>query len=209
MSFLSFPVLLLASFLAGSIPSAWIAVRLLKGQNISELGSGNPGATNVFRVAGWKAALPVFLVDFMKGFLPVFLASSGMLPRFWNLSSSTVALAAGTASVLGHVFSPWMRFRGGKGVATGAGMFTALSPPSAIVCALVFSAVLGLSRRMSLASLSAAVALPVSLFVLPRMLGEMPDYAVFVFGSAISLGVFLRHRRNISKLIQGLEAPLF
>jgi len=148
----------LASWLTGSIPGAYVMCRLMKGADIRTLGSGNAGATNAYRVLGLKGAVPALLVDFFKGFLPVFL----VLRSGYNfvLPVMPVALLAGAAAFTGHLFPVYIGFRGGKGVATGAGIMTALQPLLFPVCLGVFLPVFLVTRKMSLASLCTAVSLP-------------------------------------------------
>ncbi len=198
-------LLLVFSFLAGSIPSAYIAGRLAGKGDIRKLGSGNPGATNAYRVLGLRWALPVVLADFFKGFVPVAVALVGVSPAF----SPRVAALAGAAAVAGHMVTPWLSFRGGKGVATGAGAFTAFMPLLFPVCLAVFIAVLGLSRRMSLASLCASLALPVAFVSLTIAAGARIDPVVTIIVISVPVAVLTAHAGNIARLRDGTEPRLF
>lgn len=199
--------LLVFSFLMGSLPTAYLAVRLGGRGDIRALGSGNVGATNAFRVLGLKGAIPVSLIDFAKGVLPVLLALR--LPPYPGIPERMLALFCGSAAVLGHVFSPFMGFRGGKGVATGAGVMTALYPPLFPACIAVFAVSLAWSRRASLASLITAAALPLWYYALPRWLSDPFDPAVFIFTLAVAGFIVFSHRKNIRALLTGAEKRVF
>ena len=188
------------AYLSGSIPSAHIAGRL-RGIDLRQHGSGNLGATNVARVLGWKTGLVVFLVDVLKGALPVALLP-GMItssrPDLW-------ALVFGVAAIMGHVRPIFLLGKGGgKGVATAAGVFLALAWLPLLVTQIVFFAVIYSTRYMSLASLSAALTLPVALLVWTHD----PTSPVFLASIPIVVFVFWNHRANIGRLRRG-EEPKF
>lgn len=203
-----FVLTLILSALAGSIPTSYIAGKLILNEDIRSMGSGNAGATNVFRVLGPKVALPVFLIDFCKGFIPVlcilFLGSQN-----WPLTTLHTALLAGSLSFLGHVFSPFIGFRGGKGMATGAGVFSALVPFSVPICLFVFALVFMVSRRVSLASLSASVVLPLAYVGIGIVSGTVLDPFLLAASILVPCVVIIRHRKNIINLSKGEERPLF
>jgi acyl phosphate:glycerol-3-phosphate acyltransferase len=183
----------LIAFLLGSLPFGhWLA--LARGVDLREQGSGNTGATNVGRVLGKKWGIFVFVLDLGKGWIAVALAKSvGNLPETWSVTVGVIA-------VLGHVFSPWLGFRGGKGVATSAGILIGLAPWVALGVALVWFLTFQMSRTVSVASLCAATAFPLFVFWL------MPEQKVFQW---ISIGmtvlVWFRHRDNLKRLFQGKE----
>lgn len=187
--------LILLAYLLGSIPtSLWLA-RYVKRVDLRTWGSGNLGATNLYRAAGFGLALIAVTVDIGKGFVPAryFAALDGV-------DAPQLALAYGVAAVLGHIFSVWARFYGGKGVATGAGVFLALAPLAVglglvVWCALVFTV-----RIASLASLTAATALP----ALVWLTGHRAD---FVFWASLPIAglVWWTHRSNIRRLLAGEE----
>ena len=188
------PVLyVLTAFFLGSLPFGhWLA--LARGVDLREQGSGNTGATNVGRVLGKKWGIFVFVLDLGKGWIAVALAKSvGNLPETWSVT-------VGDFAVLGHVFSPWLGFRGGKGVATSAGILIGLAPWVALGVALVWFLTFQMSRTVSVASLCAATAFPLFVFWL------MPEQKVFQW---ISIGmtvlVWFRHRDNLKRLFQGKE----
>lgn len=203
-----FALALLLSALAGSIPTAYIVGKLVLKEDIRTLGSGNAGATNVLRVMGPKAALPVFFIDFCKGFIPV-LCILIFGSNDWPLSPLHTALIAGVLSFLGHVYSPFIGFRGGKGMATGAGVFSALVPFSSLVCLLIFVVVFLISRRASVASLAASVTLPLALVGIVIIRGTVLDPFLLVASIIIPCAVIIRHRKNILNLLKGEERPLF
>jgi glycerol-3-phosphate acyltransferase PlsY len=187
-------LLLGASYLVGSIPASYIAGRLARGIDLREHGSGNLGATNTFRVLGAKVAAPVMLFDVFKGFAPAWL-----FPR-WDASPDwRWALAYGAAAIVGHVFSLYMRFRGGKGVATGAGVFLALAPLAVGVAFAVWVVTLRLGRMVSLASILAA------LTVVPLLWATGAPLEARVLGVAIAAFIVFSHRANVGRILRGEE----
>jgi len=190
-------VALVLSYLSGSIPFAAIAGKL-RGVDLRKHGSGNLGATNVFRVLGWKIGIAVFLADALKGALPVFF----LPPRIVSPRDPVVwAIACGIAAIAGHVRPIFLGLRkGGKGVATAAGVFFALAPiPMAITFAVFVGVVLG-TGYVSLGSLISAIVLPGLLLV---TLG--PKTPLFIVSVVIALFVFWTHRTNIGRLRRGEE----
>ena len=183
------------SYLLGSIPTGYLFVRLAGRKDIRDFGSRSTGATNVLRVGGWKKALPVAVVDVLKGFLAVFLAAR-------ITADPAFAAACGLIAVVGHCFPVWIGFRGGKGVATALGAFAAMSPAACAASAGLFLLVVGLTRFVSLGSLLAALAFPA--IVLAR---GGPGAAAGV-GLAVAALVVLRHRGNIARLRAGTERRL-
>lgn len=183
----------LIAFFLGSLPfGQWLA--LVRGVDLRSQGSGNTGATNVGRVLGKKWGIFVFVLDLGKGWIAVALAQRiGNLPETWSVT-------VGVFAVLGHVFSPWLGFRGGKGVATSAGILIGLAPWVALGVALIWFLTFQMSRTVSIASLCAATAFPLFVFWL------MPEQKVFQW---ISIGmtvlVWFRHRDNLKRLFQGKE----
>jgi glycerol-3-phosphate acyltransferase PlsY len=192
------PALALAlSYAAGSLPFAWLAGRAA-GVDLRQQGSGNLGATNVFRVLGWKVGVAVFLADAMKGALPVLL----LAPRIESPVDPTLwAIACGVAAIAGHVRPLFLRFRkGGKGVATAAGVFFALAPVPMLVTFAVFVAVVLASGYVSLGSLLSAVVLPSLLLVTQGTRSPL-----FVVSLVVAAFVFWTHRANIGRLRRGEE----
>jgi glycerol-3-phosphate acyltransferase PlsY len=183
-----------AAYLLGSVPSSYLAGRWARGIDLREHGSGNLGATNSFRVLGARVAAPVMVADVLKGFLPVLL-----FPRWDGRGVLGWTLAYGAAAILGHVFSLYMRFRGGKGVATATGVFLALAPKAVLPAVAVWLVVLWLSRMVSLASITAAVALVVALALTEVRL------PVLALGVAVAIFVLYAHRSNIRRILRGEE----
>lgn len=207
---------LVLAYLAGAIPFAYLAGRITKGIDLREHGSGNLGATNVYRVLGWKVALIVFLLDVAKGALP-----AGLLP--WSVDTRMLTLPApagvpqsnlwailfGVAAILGHWKPVWMLFRGGgKGVATATGVFLALAPVPLLVAFATFVTVLRLSGFVSLGSITAAAVLPVALVAQHLVRGEPLTDPVLWIAILIALFVFYTHRANIARLRRGEEPKM-
>ncbi len=193
------PFLLLAlAYGAGATPTSLWLGKAVYGVDLRTKGSGNLGGTNALRVLGWKAALPVILVDIGKGWLPVW-----YFPQIQSgTSSSTWALAYGGAAVLGHVFSFWLKFKGGKGIATSAGVLLGLAPVALAVCVGVWLGVVSLTRIVSLASLSAALTLPAVVYFYPEREGP----SLLWFAGGICVFVVWSHRSNIKRLVRGEES---
>ncbi len=187
-------VLLACSYLLGGIPTSFLVARVARGIDLRQHGSGNLGATNAFRVLGWKGATPIFLVDIAKGFAPAF-----FFPAWDGAAASGWAFAYGALAIAGHVFSPYVGFRGGKGVATGAGVFLALAPVAVAIGTLIWIGLVATTGYVSLASMTAAVAIPV---VIAFTHGVAP---VFWVGVGVAAFVVFAHRANIGRLRRGEE----
>ena len=183
-----------ASYLIGSIPSSYLAGRWTRNIDLREHGSGNLGATNTFRVLGARLAAPVMVFDMAKGFVPAALFAQWDRTDAWGWS-----LAYGAAAILGHVFSIYMRFRGGKGVATATGVFLALSPLAVSIAIVAWVLVLATSRMVSLASIVAAAIL-VAALVVTESRSE-----VRILGVAVASFVIFAHRTNIGRILRGEE----
>jgi len=197
-------VFLLGSYLLGSIPFGYLAGRL-QGIDIRQAGSCNVGATNVVRLLGKRYGYPVFALDVLKGFAAVkisMLMATGRPPE-WN-SPEIFGILAAMSSVLGHLYPPWLKFKGGKGVATSAGALLALTPVSTLIGVAIWIIVFWLTRYVSLASITAAVVLPIVILVV-----SSPDQnkrKPLVYSSVcVAAVVVWRHRSNLSRLIRGTE----
>ncbi len=197
-------VLLVGSYLLGSIPFGYLAGRL-GGIDIRQAGSGNVGATNVVRVLGKRYGYPVFALDFLKGFAAVkisMLIAPGRPPD-WN-SPEIFGILAALSSVLGHLYPPWLGFKGGKGVATSAGALLALTPIATLIGVAIWIIVFWLTRYVSLASITAAVVLPIVILVVSSQ--DQNKGRPLVYSSAcVAAVVIWRHRSNLSRLIRGTE----
>jgi acyl phosphate:glycerol-3-phosphate acyltransferase len=183
-----------ASYLLGATPTAYLAGRLARGIDLREHGSKNLGATNVYRVLGWRWAIPVALIDIAKGAIPVALFGR------WAAGGPWIAVGLGIAAVLGHVFSPYMHFKGGKGVATALGVFLALAPVAVLIALPVWGGSIWLTGYVSLSSLLAAASFPVWVKL------TAPG-AVSAFWASIALAVLIvySHRANVQRLLAGTE----
>ena len=186
-------VLLVLAYLIGSIPTAFLLVRLLGRGDVRTIGSGNVGATNTLRAAGWRAALVVLVVDVAKGALAVVLMRQAGAGPAWSA-------AAGFAAVIGHCFPVWLSFAGGKGVATAVGALALVAPAVVPVGAAVWLAVIVASRYVALASVVAAITIPFAAWRLAR-----PTPAVLAWVAAVVAIVIWRHRRNLARLARGTE----
>ena len=197
----------LVSYLVGAIPFGYLIARA-HGVDIFRAGSGNIGATNVWRVLGWRWGVLVFLLDFAKGAGPTLVAMwlgssvEGELPR------DTLPVVAGVAAFLGHLFPVYLGFRGGKGVATGAGVIAVLVPPLTGVVLIAWGVVLFLTRYVSLASIAAAALLLGLRLALTPGPWDRDHVVVTVFCAVACALVIARHQGNIRRLIKGTEPRL-
>ncbi len=193
-------VLLIASYLIGAIPSSFIGGRLVRGIDLRQHGSGNLGATNAFRVLGWKVALPVLIFDVFKGWFPTFAfpAWDGVAPD--ATAAGGWAFAYGCAAIIGHVFSPYIAFKGGKGVATSSGMLLALAPWGLLAGFVTWVALVRVTRIVSLSSIAAALVVPV---VVAFVYGIGPVFWICI---AVAVFVVFAHRSNLKRLARGEEA---
>ena len=197
----------LGAFLAGSLPFGLVLVKLAGKGDVRAHGSGNIGATNVSRVGGKVLGIVTLLLDIAKGWLPVWLARHGGLE--WN----AVALVA-CCAVLGHVFTPWLRFKGGKGVATALGAALALDPLWVVPSIALFAVVLVATRYVSLGSVLGAALMPVVMALrAPLVPAVRPWYDLALVGlllwTAVFLVVIAKHHENIRRLFKGTESPLW
>ena len=196
--------LLVLSYLLGAFPSAVIVGRALRGIDVRQHGSGNAGATNAWRVLGWRGGLPVAVMDVAKGAAAA--AGISRLPLGpVPVDGETVAILCGLAAVLGHVFPVYTRFRGGKGVATAGGMLIATAPIPVACTAVVFALALFTSGTVSLGSILAAMTIPVSALLLDRF--TTLHYPPLLIGLTVGLALFLvyTHRANLVRLAKGEE----
>jgi glycerol-3-phosphate acyltransferase PlsY len=192
------------SYLFGSIPFGYLLVRLFQGIDVRSIGSGNIGATNVARTGGKGLAIATLVLDALKGWLPVFLVLTiPGIPASSPAQLHTLAALAALFAVIGHMFPVWLGFKGGKGVATGLGVFLALAPKAVLIALLLFAVVVALTRYVSLASVLAAAAFPVALWWLDRDSFPTPALAMC---SAAALLVIIRHHQNIGRLLAGTES---
>jgi acyl phosphate:glycerol-3-phosphate acyltransferase len=186
---------LVASYLLGAIPTSYLAARLIGGIDLRQHGSRNLGATNLYRVLGWRYAVPVGLFDAAKGLIPVLVFAPQVS------SSELFALVCGLTAVAGHVFSVFVGFKGGKGVATAAGVMLGLTPLALGVAVAVWAALVYLTGYVSVGSIAAAAIFPLAVYLL-----EPPSApAMLWLDVAVAAAIVWLHRGNIQRLIKGTE----
>jgi glycerol-3-phosphate acyltransferase PlsY len=189
-------VIVVCAYLSGSLPTALLVVRRATGKDVRETGSGNVGATNAMRSAGWVAGIVVTVIDVGKGVAPVWIMQRYHASSLW-LGATMLA------AVVGHCFPVWLRFRGGKGVATGFGAFLVLAPTTAGLVVGVWVLVLLLFRYVSLASMLASASFPVVLVLIER-----PPTVLMAWVCAAAVLIVLRHHSNIRNLVAGVEPKI-
>ncbi len=188
----------------GSIPTSIIVGKIVKGIDIRQYGSGNAGATNVFRVLGWKPGVVVMLIDIGKGAVATLYASQLVFAEGLPFSVY-LKILAGLAAVFGHIWTVFAGFRGGKGVGTAAGMLFALYPIAGLICLAIFLIIAFSTRYVSLASISAAISLPIVLLIMSNVFHKLVELPLMIFSFFIALLIIYTHRSNIKRLIAGTE----
>jgi len=204
MSHILFPIIL--SYLLGAIPTALMAGYLLARMDIRTMGSGNAGATNLYRILGLKPYLAVLALDIGKGYLAAALVSGIVTGPLDRLQMSIVC---GLAAVLGHIFTVFARFRGGKGVATATGMMLAIVPAPVLTAVGVYLAVVALTNFVSLGSIAAAVSVPFSLAVGQLVFGAEARAEVWCISVILAVLILATHRSNIKRLMNGEESKTY
>ena len=200
MPILNYVVIAVAAYLLGSIPTGYLVGRA-KGIDIRTVGSGNIGATNVFRFLGTGPGAFALVVDGLKGYAACSWLCDWLLALLHapQADAEWYRITAGIAAVLGHNYTCWLRFKGGKGIATSAGVFFALAPLAAGVALAVWIVVFALSRYVSIASIAAAIALPAMVWLTPNSL------TLGIVTTALGLLAILKHQSNIERLLKGTE----
>jgi glycerol-3-phosphate acyltransferase PlsY len=191
-------IIFLAAYLLGSIPFSVVVGKVFFKTDVRKLGSGNPGATNTLRTLGPKAGLSVLALDIFKGFAGVLLAK--YFGKWPDVSVQDRMTIAGAFAITGHIFSPFLGFKGGKGVATTIGVIIALEPILALAVIFVFTIVLWLSRYVSLSSICSAFA-----FTILTLLFRTEMYIPMIFSICVTLLIVLKHKDNIIRLMKGAE----
>ena len=192
-------LILFLGYLFGSFPSGYLAGRIAKGIDIRSLGSGSTGATNVLRQVGKRAAITVFLLDVFKGVISILLAKYFLLNDSWQV-------AIGLSTLIGHIWPVWLNWKGGKAVATGLGIFLGLSWQVGLATLGIFILIISLFRIVSLASISAALALPLIMFLsFENSNISLPFLIISLLAMFL---VVWRHRENIVRLIKGKEPKI-
>ncbi len=196
----------IVTYLVGGVPFGYLAGKILAGIDIRQHGSRNVGATNVFRVVGRGAGLAVYLLDALKGLGPV-LAAKALWPA-GGASGEWYYVLIAIAAILGHVFTPYLGFKGGKGVATASGAMLALSPLPLLAALLVFVLVLAAFGWVSLGSIAAAFTFPIAVAMELVLKNKYPFTPVLAVGWFLTILVIVTHRANIVRLLQGKEPRL-
>ncbi len=196
-------LLVVTSYFLGAIPFSYIAGKLLMGIDLREQGSGNLGAANTFRVLGKGAAIPVLLTDIGKGYLAV------KMVQIYGFEGYQYVLIAALVVIIGHNYSIFVGFAGGKGVGTTAGTFLAMAPCAVLVCLTVWTLVLMISRIVSVASMVSAACLPASVAVMNRFTACSTHVSVFYLSIILALFVIYKHRSNMRRLREGTEKRIF
>lgn len=191
----------IVAYFLGSIPFGYLIVKLTRGSDVRASGSGNIGATNVSRVAGKAAGVITLALDAGKGYVAVWLAVR------WTHGNVRWMMAAALAAVLGHMFSCWLKFRGGKGVATAMGVFLPISREAVAAAVIVWIVVVAFWKYVSLGSIVAAAAFPIFIYLLYSP-GHAPALAISLGSTLIVVLVILKHRGNIGRLLSGTESRL-
>jgi acyl phosphate:glycerol-3-phosphate acyltransferase len=195
-------ILAVAAFLLGSIPTGYLLVRLFRHQDIRAVGSGNIGATNVLRMGGKGLGAATFLLDVLKGCCAVGLGLWMATFFPWAVPRNFEAIGA-LSAVLGHMFTPWLKFRGGKGVATGFGVFLVAAPAAALAAIALFAVILAATRFVSVASILASAGFPVFAWFFDNG-GHPPLF--FLALLAVPALIIAKHHQNIGRLLQGTES---
>lgn len=206
-------VVIVISYLIGAIPSALWTGKLFFSVDIRDYGSGNAGATNTFRILGWKAGVAVLLFDFGKGLLCTTLVSrlawiigSGPAQIYpgWDVEPMLLIIC-GVAAVIGHMFPVYANFSGGKGAATACGMLYGIEPISISISLAVFLIMMFSTRYVSVGSISGAIVYPITQFILRYGFGWDIDGSILLFSSALAIGIIIKHKGNIKRLLNGTE----
>ncbi len=191
-------LLLIASYLLGGIPTGYIIGRI-KGIDIRKFGSGNPGTANVYRILGKWPGIITFIVDFLKGFIPAYVAI-----KFFYLGAGHwwIPVTAGGLAIAGHIWTPFLSFKGGKGVATASGVFMALLPLPTVGAFIFFSLAVAITHHISVGSITASVVLPILCFIL----NKNPEQKPFTIMAIVVCGIiFYTHIANIRRILKGQE----
>lgn len=205
-------IVLLISYLLGSIPSSLWVGKIFHNIDIREHGSGNAGTTNTFRVLGWKSGVTVFILDFMKGFASSYWVSmyafeilnGPIAPPGWE-ADAFLMIICGLMAVVGHMFPIFASFKGGKGAATACGMLFGIEPISISISFGIFIVITLTTRYVSLASITGSFLYPINLLVIRYGFGYFVDGSIIIFATIIALGIIYKHKSNIKRLLNGNE----
>ena len=193
-------LVVIAAYVIGSIPFGYLIVRMSGAGDVRETGSGGTGATNVSRRAGKAAGVLTLVLDALKGACAMLLARALVGEEMWVVATAAIAV------IVGHMFPVWLGFRGGKGVATAVGVFCVLAPFALLCAGVVFVAVVGLTRYVSLASLCAAVSIPFFIWLQKLLIQTRAEItAPLTAALVVAVLIIFAHRGNISRLMNGTE----
>ena len=201
---ISLVFIMMLSYLAGSFPTSIILSKLSKGIDIRDYGSGNAGASNTIRILGWKIGIVVILIDVAKGILATLLISQLRIDQL-PVNPDMAQIIAGFCSIIGHIWTVFAGFRGGKGVATGGGMIFALYPVAAAICLIIFLTLLLTVRIVSVGSITAALSLPLVILILKTYFNYAISDQLFYFSIFAAALILFTHRSNIKRLMRGEE----
>lgn len=201
---IKFSILIIISYILGSIPTSYLLGKKLRGIDLRQYGSKNVGFTNAFRCLGWKIGVVALAGDILKGFLPALI-----FPKFlifdsgWLGVSANSGLVFGAAAIIGHIWTIFLRFKGGKGVATSLGVFLALTPLPLLITLTICALLILITKFVSLGSITGSIMLPVLIYFM-----EPQKPSLFVVSILIGLFILIRHRENLVRLLKGKELPL-
>ncbi|MGI8836415.1 MAG: glycerol-3-phosphate 1-O-acyltransferase PlsY [Pyrinomonadaceae bacterium] len=199
-------LIIVVAYLLGSIPFGYLIVRTTRGADVRETGSGGTGATNVSRSAGKFAGVLTLLLDALKGAAAIAVARLLLGVSAFSANASWWIAVAAVAVLIGHIFPMWLGFRGGKGVATGVGVFLILSPISVVAAAIVFFVIVLLTRYVSLGSIVAAIAVPIVILIDNSFTPDRDFQPVLFAAIACAALIVFAHRANIGRLFRGTES---
>ncbi len=201
---ISLILIIVFSYLVGSIPTSIIFSKLFRGIDIREHGSGNAGGTNAIRVLGWKIGSMVMLIDVAKGVFATLMVSRIGVDNL-TISQDIVQIIAGLSAIVGHIWTIFAGFKGGKGVGTAAGMLIVLYPLAALICLTIFVLTLLIGRIVSVSSMTATSSLPVVLIILNKYFQHSTSNVLIYFSIFIAVLIVFTHRSNIKKILKGEE----
>jgi glycerol-3-phosphate acyltransferase PlsY len=203
---LSLISIIILGYLTGAMPTSIILSKLLRGIDIRDYGSGNAGGTNTIRILGWKIGTAVIIVDVGKGVLATLLVSRLRFDPV-PLTPDMLQIIAGSCAIIGHIWTVFAGFRGGKGVATGGGMLFSLYPVAGLICLVIFAGLLLLVRIVSVSSMTAAISLPIVILIMNRFMKYSISNELLFFSIFAAALIVYTHRSNIKRLLKGEEKP--
>jgi glycerol-3-phosphate acyltransferase PlsY len=203
---LSLISMVILGYLAGAIPTSIILSKLLRGIDIRDYGSGNAGGTNTVRILGWKIGTAVIIVDVGKGVLATLLVSRLRIDPV-PLTPDMLQIIAGSCAIIGHIWTLFAGFSGGKGVATGAGMLFSLYPAAGLICLVIFVGLLLPVRIVSVCSVVTAISLPIVILIMNKFMNYSVSNELLYFSMFAAALIVFTHRSNIKRLIKGEEKP--